>query len=242
MTLPYTFIDRLKALPFVEAIYLYGSRARGDHRPKSDIDLAIVCPTADIRQWQQVLDIIDAADTLLEIGCVRLDEQPADSELRQRIERDKVLIFERPPLATPVANPLIGDFDTAMATVVTWLQIEIPSLSAVYVFGSRAVGNTAPQSDLDLAILADCPPDAVSSWTLAGGLADVVGCDVDLLDFRAASTVMQHQIITTGRRLWARDAQAALYESFILSEKTALDEARAGWLDDIAKDGRIYGR
>ena len=38
--LPYRFINRLKALPFVEAIYLYGSRARGDHSPRSDI---IIC-------------------------------------------------------------------------------------------------------------------------------------------------------------------------------------------------------
>ena len=46
---------------------------------------------------------------------------------------------------------------------------------------------------------------------------------------------MQYRIITTGQRLWARDSQAALYESFILSQKTALDEARAGLLQDIQK-------
>jgi predicted nucleotidyltransferase len=30
--------------PEIERIYLYGSRARGDHRPDSDIDLAIDMP------------------------------------------------------------------------------------------------------------------------------------------------------------------------------------------------------
>ena len=52
---------------------------------------------------------------------------------------------------------------------------------------------------------------------------------------------MQYRIVTTGQRLWARDEQAALYETFILSQKTALDEARAGLLDDIQKTGTVYG-
>jgi len=67
---------------------------------------------------------------------------------------------------------------------------------------------------------------------------------VDLVDLRTASTVMQYQIITTGERLWARDGQAALYESFILSEKTALDTARAPLLQDILRTGKVlaHGR
>ena len=51
---------------------------------------------------------------------------------------------------------------------------------------------------------------------------------------------MQYQIITTGARWWAKDAQAALFESAILSEKTALDTARAGLLGDIALRGSVY--
>ncbi|CEA05030.1 DNA polymerase, beta domain-containing protein region [Pseudomonas saudimassiliensis] len=117
----------------------------------------------------------------------------------------------------------------------------IPSLSALYLFGSQASGDAGPESDLDLAILADSPPDEVGLWQLSGQLADLAGCPVDLLDLRAASTVMQYRIITTGRRVWARDSDASLYESFILSDKTALDEARAGLLDDIRRTGTIYG-
>jgi predicted nucleotidyltransferase len=133
------------------------------------------------------------------------------------------------------------DSDT-LARLVTRLRDAVPTLSAVYLFGSQAQGTAGPQSDLDLAILADAPPETVDLWALAGDLADIAGCAVDLLDMRVASTVMQYQIITTGRRLWARDASAALYESFILSAKTDLDTARAGVLSDIGKKGRIYGR
>ena len=61
--------------------------------------------------------------------------------------------------------------------------------------------------------------EPLALWALSGDLTDLAGCPVDLLDLRAASTVMQHQIITTGQRWWARDGQAALYEAAILSEK-----------------------
>ena len=78
----------------MEAIYLFGSRARGDAHERSDIDLAIVCPSADIKDWLQVIDIVDEADTLLKIDCVRLDRL-ADERLKVEIERDKVVLYER---------------------------------------------------------------------------------------------------------------------------------------------------
>jgi hypothetical protein len=84
--------------------------------------------------------------------------------------------------------------------------------------------------------------DPIALWELSGELADIAGCAVDLIDLRAASTVLQYQIITTGRRLWAGNAEADLYESFILSEKTALDTARSALLSDITKEGRIHAR
>lgn len=82
----------------------------------------------------------------------------------------------------------------------------------------------------------------MSLWGLSGDLADLAGCPVDLLDLRAASTVMQYQVITTGERWWAKDAQATLFESAVLSDKTELDTARAGLLADIQATGVIHGR
>lgn len=64
---------------------------------------------------------------------------------------------------------------------------------------------------------------------------------MDLLDLRAAATVMQHRIVTRGERWWARDTRAALYEAAILSDKTELDRARAGLLADIAQRGSVHG-
>jgi len=129
----------------------------------------------------------------------------------------------------------------AQADLVRTLQSRVPDLLAIYAFGSRIQGTAGPQSDLDLAVLVAGYADPVALWALSGDLADLAACPVDLLDLRAASTVMQYQIITTGQRWWARDGQAALYEAAVLSEKTALDTARAGLLDDIQTRGSIYG-
>ncbi|MGP0013940.1 type VII toxin-antitoxin system MntA family adenylyltransferase antitoxin [Pseudomonas sp.] len=126
--------------------------------------------------------------------------------------------------------------------LLTHLQNHLPDLLAVYLFGSHAQGTAGPESDVDVAVLLSGQLDPVLLWQLSGDLADIVGVAVDLIDLRAATTVMQYQIVTRGRRLWAKDVQAGLFESFILSEKTALDTARAGLLKDIQEEGIVYGR
>jgi predicted nucleotidyltransferase len=126
--------------------------------------------------------------------------------------------------------------------LLTHLQNQLSDVLAIYLFGSHAQGTAGPDSDIDLAVLVPGQADAVSLWHLSGDLADIAGTAVDLIDLRATTTVMQYQIITRGRRLWARDLQAGLYETFILSEKTALDEARAGLLQDVQEEGSVYGR
>jgi predicted nucleotidyltransferase len=122
------------------------------------------------------------------------------------------------------------------------LRAALPHLLAVYLFGSQATGHADPGSDVDLAVLVEGKLAPVQAWELAQHLAVLAGRDVDLVDLRAASTVLQYQIITRGRRLWEQDARAGLYESAILSWKTDLDEARAGLLDDIRREGMVYRR
>lgn len=122
------------------------------------------------------------------------------------------------------------------------LQARVPNLLAIYAFGSRIHGTAGPDSDLDLAVLVAGYAEPLVLFELAGDLADLAGCAVDLLDLRAASTVMQYQILNAGQRWWARDVQADLFEAAVLSEKTALDTARAGLLVDIQQRGTVYGR
>jgi predicted nucleotidyltransferase len=126
--------------------------------------------------------------------------------------------------------------------IIQTLQARVPNLLAIYAFGSRISGTAGPESDLDLAVLVAGYADPLTLFDLAGDLADIAACSVDLLDLRAASTVMQYQILTTGQRWWTKDVQAALYEAAVLSEKIELDAARAGVLADIQMKGTVYGR
>jgi predicted nucleotidyltransferase len=127
------------------------------------------------------------------------------------------------------------------APIVRAVLAEFPECLAIHAFGSRVTGHADAGSDLDLAILLPGYADPVRLWNLSEVLVPVAGCEVDLIDMRAASTVMQHQILMTGRRLMAKQPEADLFECFVLSEKTALDEARAGLLRDISNRGKIYG-
>lgn len=89
----YQFISHLKQLPFVEEIWLFGSRARGDHQERADIDLAIVCPLASDKEWFDLLTIIENADTLLKIDCVRFDRLSPHNKLRENILKDKKVLY-----------------------------------------------------------------------------------------------------------------------------------------------------
>ena len=130
---------------------------------------------------------------------------------------------------------------TDSAEVVSTLRSAFPDAIAIYAFGSRITGNTHAESDLDLAILVAGYADPLQLWDIANNLADKTGYSIDLLDMRAASTVMQYQVLQTGQRLWGKNLEAGLFECFVLSEKTALNSSRATLLSDIQTRGNIYG-
>ena len=83
------FYKKIAALPFVDAIYLFGSTARGDHLDRSDLDIAILCPNANERDWPSILQRFDDADTRVSIDCIRLDQESQNSTLRLQLEQDK---------------------------------------------------------------------------------------------------------------------------------------------------------
>lgn len=90
----YDFLNKLSDLPFVQSVYLFGSRARGDAHPKSDIDIAVNCPSASFEQWQKVLDVIEDADTLLGIDNIVRYDTLSDSLFKRKIDESKVVVYE----------------------------------------------------------------------------------------------------------------------------------------------------
>lgn len=132
--------------------------------------------------------------------------------------------------------------DPLVADALQLLRIELPSLMGLYLFGSQAQDCAGPDSDLDLAVLVEQYVDPLRLWELSSRLANTLGLDVDLVDLRAASTVMQYQILTTGKRLWRRGLETDQFELFVLSEKFDMDIWRQLLIDQVQRQGQIHGR
>ena len=74
----------------VDKIILFGSRAKGTHRERSDIDIAVLGGDFDGFYW----DIKENAWTLLMFDIIDLSERISE-ELRQEIEKYGVTIYEK---------------------------------------------------------------------------------------------------------------------------------------------------
>lgn len=129
----------------------------------------------------------------------------------------------------------------SLSAAIHSLLAELPMLQAVYLFGSEATGQATERSDIDLAVLLQVPLGAAQAWTLASGLAASLGREVDLVDLRSASTVMQHQVLCDGQRLWWMGRAADEFELQVFSQYWDLVIHRRGLLDDIKARGAVYG-
>ena len=96
--------------------------------------------------------------------------------------------------------------------LIQFLRQAIPDLVALYRFGSQAKGGTRPDSD------------------------------VDLVDLRAASTVMRMQVISTGECLDSPNGPARReFEMYVYSDYARLNEERREILKRVRTSGVIYG-
>ena len=77
----------------IDKIVLFGSRARGDNKRASDIDLAVF-PVAGFVGRGYFASEMDDLETLLKIDLVYVDEA-TERELLERINKEGVILYER---------------------------------------------------------------------------------------------------------------------------------------------------
>ena len=124
--------------------------------------------------------------------------------------------------------------------IITTLQSIWPDkLQGIMLFGSRAQGNNRQDSDYDIAVLLDGKADKVLLWDSAQTLAAQLLQDVDLIDLRDATTVLQKEIIVSGQWLIKVDTFACdLFDTHIISMYQQLQYDRQDILNDIVERAR----
>ena len=125
--------------------------------------------------------------------------------------------------------------------IVTHILQVVPDVLAIYRFGSAGTLFERSDSDIDLAVLVSNPLDNLARWELAQSLAISLNKDVDLVNLQRASTVLRHQIVSHGQRIYCADRfTAEEFESRALSDYVRLNESRRQILRDIQKRRKIY--
>jgi predicted nucleotidyltransferase len=118
----------------------------------------------------------------------------------------------------------------------------VADVIAIYRYGSAGSEFERPDSDLDIAILADHLLTFDERLDLAVRLAKLVGRDVDVVDMRGIPVTLRAQIAAVAARLYAGDlARADEFDSRAFSDYARLNEERRGILDDVRRRGSIYG-
>ena len=74
----------------IEKIILFGSRAKGNHTERSDIDIAVSGGDFDAFYW----DVKEKTHSLLSFDVVDLDSGVSD-DLKSEIDKDGVVIYEK---------------------------------------------------------------------------------------------------------------------------------------------------
>ncbi len=81
-----------------------------------------------------------------------------------------------------------------------------PEISAVYLFGSRALGSARPESDLDLAIVSSSPGAHAHRLDLLAELAKEGLDNVDLVFLDTSDIVLRFEAVRPNRLIYAREA------------------------------------
>ena len=75
-----------------QRVLLFGSRARGDHRKNSDIDIAIIS-AYEHRQKRKIRERVDEVSGLYSVDLLFWDELAKD--FRKRIEKEGIVLYEK---------------------------------------------------------------------------------------------------------------------------------------------------
>jgi predicted nucleotidyltransferase len=120
-----------------------------------------------------------------------------------------------------------------------------PDTQAIYLFGSYGTEQEWPDSDVDIAVL--FPPEeakkagSLQMSDLRFDLEFLLKKEVDLINLRRVSTVLQKEVVVADCRIYDGDSYAAEeFEMLTLSYYQKLNEERAEIVASALSGGRFH--
>ena len=125
----------------------------------------------------------------------------------------------------------------AQLTITQFLKLAYGErLQGILLFGSQADGSAHSNSDVDLGILLTGVVEADEVWENAQTLACRLRKDVDLIDLRSTSTVLQKEAILNGYWIWQKNTFLCdQFEVQVMAMYQQLQYDRREILDEIKK-------
>ncbi len=112
----------------------------------------------------------------------------------------------------------------------------------IILFGSFAKGTEQEDSDIDLAYFSKKQLSSYERFILAGQLAVISGCEVDLVDIKRIDTVFNMQIFAYGMPIYMADKNEYIRQQMrAYSMYVTLNEQRASVIESIKERGSVYG-
>jgi len=115
----------------------------------------------------------------------------------------------------------------------------IPTLEAIYLFGSYVDGVADENSDVDIGYLAKEELSQVRRWEISQKLAIALGKDVDLVDMRQTNTIFRYEILSSARRIFGDGYDIESFETLAYSFYLRFQEERKPIIDAIMREKKV---
>jgi predicted nucleotidyltransferase len=119
--------------------------------------------------------------------------------------------------------------------IIKSLKDDIPTLQALYLFGSQNDNTATQKSDIDLAYLSEGKLTPLQIWEISQKLANILSMDVDLVDIKETDTIFRYQIISTSSRIYGEGYEVESFETLAFSFYLRFQEERKPIIDAIKK-------
>ena len=119
--------------------------------------------------------------------------------------------------------------------IVSLITQQYPNTRLVYLFGSQADGSAKANSDWDIAMASNQKLSGEQRWQLQELLANALATEVDLIDLLDTTTVLQMQVVTTGKVIYEQNGFADGFAAQVMSMYGRLQEARKPILEEFTR-------